>query len=73
MNALAVFDIHALMYVDDVAEFHSQVVSSDFVHMYLALLDVVRGQTDEDGIAPFLASAILQLRLAFNQRNLKIN
>ncbi len=55
MHALAVFDVQTLMDVDEIAEFHSQIVTGDFVHLDLALFDVVGAQTDEDSISPLLS------------------
>ena len=55
VNALAVLDVGALVNVDEVSELDTQVVASDLVHLNLALLDVIRAQTDEDGISPLLA------------------
>lgn len=55
MNTLAVLDIEALVDVNEVSELDSQVVTRDLVHLDLALLDVIRAQTDKDGIPPLLA------------------
>jgi len=43
---------------DEVAEFDSQVVASDFVHLNATLLDVVGAQADEDSVASLLATEI---------------
>jgi hypothetical protein len=52
--ALAVFDIEALVDVDKIAEFDSQVVSSDLVHLDSAFFDIVGAQTNEHSIVSLL-------------------
>jgi hypothetical protein len=61
MDALAILDIKTLMYVDEVAKFHSQVVTSDFVHLDSTFLHVIGAQADKDGISPFLASVSISV------------
>lgn len=45
------------MYVYEITELDTQVVTGDLVHLDLALLDVVGAQTDENGISPLLTPA----------------
>ena len=54
VDALAVLDVQAGVYVHNIAELHAQVVTGDLVHLDLALLDVIRAQADKDGISPLL-------------------
>ncbi len=49
------------MYGDEVAEFDSEVVASDFIHLNATLLDVVGAQANEDGVASLLATDIRML------------
>jgi hypothetical protein len=58
MYTLAVLDVKTLVHVDEIAEFYPQVVTSDFVHLDSALLDVIRAQADEDCVSPFLPSEL---------------
>lgn len=57
VHTLSVLDVQALMYVYEITELDTQVVTGDFVHLDLALLDVVGAQTDENGISPLLTPA----------------
>ena len=61
MHPFSIFDVEALMYGDEVAEFDTQVVASDFIHLNTTLLDVVRAQANEDGVASLLATDIRML------------
>ena len=42
VDALAVLDIQALVYVNEIAQLNAQVVASNLVHLDLALLHIVR-------------------------------
>ena len=42
VDALAVFDVQALVYVDEITQLDAQVVASNLVHLNLALLHIVR-------------------------------
>lgn len=55
VDALAVFDIQALMYVNEVTQLDAQVVASDLVHLDLALFDIVRAQANEHCVSPLLS------------------
>jgi hypothetical protein len=46
-----------LMHANHVTEFDPQVNTSNFVHLYATLFNVVRAQTDKNGVTPLLSSA----------------
>lgn len=56
MDSLAVLDIRASVYVDEISEFDAEIVTGDLVHLDLALFDIVRAQTDQNGISPLLST-----------------
>ena len=57
MYALAVLDVVAGGYVDEIPEFDAQVVTRDLVYLNFALIDVIRAEDNEDGVSPFLSPA----------------
>jgi hypothetical protein len=56
MNAFPIFDVHTLVDINEIAEFDSEIVPGDLVHLDAAFLHIVRGQADEDGISPLLST-----------------
>jgi len=55
MHTFSVFDIQTLMYMDHIAEFDSQVVTSNLVHLDFAFLYIIGAQADENCISPFFS------------------
>ena len=55
VDAFAVLDVQALMYVHQIAELDAKVVARDLVHLNLALFDVIRAQADENRVSPLLS------------------
>lgn len=68
VDALAVLDVQALVHVDKITELDSQVVTSNFVHLDLAFLDVIGGQANEDCISPLLSPAARDQLLEIHER-----
>jgi hypothetical protein len=58
MHSFSIFDVKALVHIDEVAEFDSEIVASHFIHLYTTLLDVVGAQANEDSVASLLASIV---------------
>jgi len=54
MHSFSIFDVQALVHIDDIAELHAQVVSSDLVELDATFLDIIRTQTNKHGIFPLL-------------------
>ena len=52
MHTLSVLDVRTLMYVDEVAEFDTEVVACDFIHLDLSFLDIVGAQANQHGVSP---------------------
>lgn len=58
MNAFAVLDVVAWGNMAEVAQLYSQVVARNFIHLYLALINIVRTEANENGISPFFSSIV---------------
>lgn len=56
--AFAVFDIEALVNVNEIPKFDSEVVSGDLVDLDLALFNTIVTQTNKNSISPLLATMI---------------
>ena len=56
VDAFAIFDIWTLVNDCDITQFHSEVISGDFVHLDLSLFNIIGTENDEDGIAPLLSA-----------------
>ena len=56
MDALAIFDVWALVNNCDISQLHPEVVPGDFVHLDLSLFNIIGTENDEDGIAPLLST-----------------
>ena len=54
VNTFAVLDIQARVHVHHVTELHAEIVTSDLVHLNLALLDIVGAQADQNSIVALL-------------------
>ena len=52
VDALAVLDVQAGVYVHNIAELHAQIVTGDLIHLDLALLNGIRAQANEHGVMP---------------------
>jgi len=56
MDAFSVFDVSALVNVDEITKFHSQVVTSDLVHLNATFLNIIRAQANEHCVASLFAA-----------------
>jgi hypothetical protein len=63
VDTFAIFDVKTLMNIDEVTEFHPQVVASHFVHLDSTFVDVIRAEADENGISSFLASEFIDAKV----------
>jgi hypothetical protein len=52
---LPIFYVQTLMDIDKIAEFHSQVIPGNLVHLDPTLLDIIRAQANEYGVTTFLS------------------
>jgi hypothetical protein len=57
VDALAVLDVEARVYVNEITKLDAQVITSDLVQLDAALLDVVGAQANENGVLALLATA----------------
>jgi hypothetical protein len=57
VHPLSVLDIGAGVDVDEIAKLDAQVVTSHFVHLDSAFLDVIVAQADQNGVFSLLATA----------------
>lgn len=55
MYALAVLDVEALVHINEVGQLDTEVIPSDLVDLNTSFFNIVRAQTNEDGISPLLA------------------
>jgi len=61
VNTFTVFNIEALMNIDEITEFNAEIITSNFVHLNSAILDVIRAQTDENSIPPLLSTKKIRI------------
>ena len=59
MHALSIFDVETLVNIHKIAELDAKVVTCDLVHLYATFLDIIRAQTDKDGIPPLLSAVAI--------------
>jgi hypothetical protein len=57
--ALPIFDVKALVDIHKVAKLDAKVITCNLVHLYAAFLDIVRAQTDEHCVSPFLSAEVM--------------
>ena len=55
MYPLAIFDVVACMYANEIAKLNAQVIPCDLVELDAALLNIVRANTDQDCILALLS------------------
>ena len=54
MHSFSIFNVQALVHIDDITELHAEVVSGDLVELDATFLDIIGTQTNEYGIFPLL-------------------
>lgn len=54
VHTLAIFDIKALVDIDQVAKLDAKVITRNLVHLNTTFFDVIGAQADKDGVSPLL-------------------
>jgi hypothetical protein len=57
VHTLAVFNVEALVYVDEVPKLYAQVVAGHLIHLDSALFYVIRAEANENGVTPLFTAA----------------
>jgi hypothetical protein len=73
VHTLSVFDIKALVDIDEVAKLDAKIVTCNLVHLYTTFLDIIRTQTDQDGVSPLLPAEATRKAQKLQRRGSRTN